>query len=328
MAQSTLTVMFHQAGGTDVLTYQSQDCPEPQAHEALIQHVGIGVNYIDIQHRSGRYPVAQLPAGLGIEASGVVVRVGPGVRDFKAGDRVAYLHAPGAYTQFRVMPVARLVAVPEGLSLPLVGINLNRGLTAQYLVHDSYKVQPGCTVLVHAAAGGVGQILTQWAVHLGARVIGTVGSAQKIATAKQVGCAEVVLSTDADMVEQVRKITQGQGVHAAYDGIGGDMFEKSLLCLAPSGTLVSFGTPAGEIPPFDIFRLNRMGSLHLTSPSVFTYNKTTEQLRLRSADFFDQLLRGVIRLPEPDYFDFKQAAKAQDALASRQTLGAVGLKLS
>ena len=143
MAQSTLTVMFHQAGGTDVLTYQSQDCPEPQAHEALIQHVGIGVNYIDIQHRSGRYPVAQLPAGLGIEASGVVLRVGPGVHDFKAGDRVAYLHAPGAYTQFRVMPVARLVAVPDGLSLPLVGINLNRGLTAQNLVHDSYKVQPG-----------------------------------------------------------------------------------------------------------------------------------------------------------------------------------------
>ena len=328
MAQSTQTVLFHQAGGTEVLTYQSQDCPEPQAHEALIQHVGIGVNYIDIQHRSGRYPVAQLPAGLGIEASGVVLRVGPGVHDFKVGDRVAYLHAPGAYTQFRVMPVARLVAVPEGLSLPLVGINLNRGLTAQYLVHDSYKVQPGCTVLVHAAAGGVGQILTQWAVHLGARVIGTVGSAQKMVTAKQVGCSDVVLSTDADMVEQVRKLTQGQGVHAVYDGIGGEMFEKSLLCLAPSGTLVSFGTPAGEIPPFDIFRLNRMGSLHLTSPSVFTYNKTTEQLRLRSADFFDQLLRGVVRLPEPDYFDFKQAAQAQDALASRQTLGAVGLKLS
>jgi NADPH2:quinone reductase len=173
----------------------------------------------------------------------------------------------------------------------------------------------------------VGQILVQWAVHLGARVIGTVGAAHKMAVAKQLGCDAVVLSTEGDMAQQVRALTAGVGVHAVYDGIGGEMFEKSLQCLAPSGTMVSYGTPAGEIPPFDVFRLNQMGSLHLTSPSIFTYNKTTEQLRLRSADFFKQLTSGVVRLPEPEYFSFDQAAQAQDALASRQTLGAVGLNL-
>jgi NADPH2:quinone reductase len=325
MTRSTLSVLFHQPGGTQVLRYQTQDCPDPRESEVLIEHAGIGVNYIDIQHRSGRYPVAELPAGLGIEASGHIVSVGPGVRDFKPGDRVAYLHKPGAYTQFRVLPVSRLVSVPKALSLPLVGVNLTRGLTAQYLVHDSYAIKPGCTVLVHSAAGGVGQILTQWAVHLGARVIGTVGAAHKMAVAKQVGCHAVVLSTDSDWVAQVRSLTQGEGVNAVYDGIGGAVFEESLLCLAPSGTMVSFGTPAGAIPPFDVFRLNQMGSLHLTSPSIFTYNKTTEQLRLRSADFFQQLITGTVRLPEPHYFPFDQAAQAHDALASRQTLGAVGL---
>jgi NADPH2:quinone reductase len=326
MTRSTLSVLFHQPGGTEVLQYQSQPCPDPQEGEVVLEHAGIGVNYIDIQQRSGRYRVAPLPAGLGVEASGRVLDVGPGVRDFKPGDRVAYLHAPGAYTQYRVVPVARLVSVPEALSLPMVGVNLTRGLTAQYLVHDSYAVHPGCTVLVHSAAGGVGQILTQWAVHLGARVIGTVGAAHKMAAARQVGCHAVVLSTDSDMVAQVRALTGGLGVNAVYDGIGGDMFERSLQCLAPSGTMVTYGTPAGAIPPFDVFRLNQMGSLHLTSPSIFTYNKSTEQLRLRSADFFSQLLSGAVRLPEPDYFSFDQAAQAQDALASRQTLGAVGLR--
>lgn len=326
MTRSTLSVLFHRPGGTEVLQYQTQSCPDPQEGEVLVEHAGIGVNYIDIQQRSGRYRVAPLPAGLGVEASGRVLDVGPGVRDFKSGDRVAYLHVPGAYTQYRVVPVSRVVSVPEALSLPLVGVNLTRGLTAQYLVHDSYAVGPGCTVLVHSAAGGVGQILTQWAVHLGARVIGTVGAAHKMAAAKQVGCQAVLLSTDSDMVAQVRALTGGLGVNAVYDGIGGDMFERSLQCLAPSGTMVSYGTPAGAIPPFDVFRLNQMGSLHLTSPSIFTYNKSTEQLRLRSADFFSQMLSGAVRLPEPDYFSFDQAAQAQDALASRQTLGAVGLR--
>ena len=327
MTRSTLTVLFDQQGGTEVLRYQTQDCPDPGDHEVLVEHAGIGVNYIDIQQRSGRYKVAAFPASLGVEASGRVLTVGPGVSDFQPGDRVAYLHSAGAYTQYRVMPVSRLVSVPEALSLPLVGINLTRGLTAQYLVHDSYAVKPGCTVLVHSAAGGVGQILVQWAVHLGARVIGTVGAAHNMEVAKQLGCDAVVLSTEGDMVAQVRALTGGLGVNAVYDGIGGEMFEKSLQCLAPSGTLVSYGTPAGEIPPFDVFRLNQMGSLHLTSPSIFTYNKTTEQLRLRSADFFKQLTSGAVRLPEPEYFSFDQAAQAQDALASRQTLGAVGLNL-
>lgn len=328
MTRPTLSVLFHRPGGPDVLSYQVQDCPDPQEGEVLVAHSGIGVNYIDIQHRSGRYPVAALPAGLGIEASGQVLAVGAGVRDFQPGDRVAYLHKPGAYTQLRVVPVSRVVPVPEPLSLPLVGVNLTRGLTAQYLVHDSYAIRPGCTVLVHSAAGGVGQILTQWAVHLGARVIGTVGAAHKVEVARQVGCDAVLLSSDRHWVQQVRDLTQGHGVQAVYDGIGGDMFEQSLLCLAPSGTMVSYGTPAGAIAPFDVFRLNQMGSLHLTSPSIFTYNKSTEQLRMRSADFFRQLLTGTVRLPEPVYFPFEQAAQAHAALASRQTLGAVGLKLA
>lgn len=328
MALPTLSVLFHRPGGPEVLSHQVEDCPDPQEGEVLIAHSGIGVNYIDIQQRSGRYPVATLPAGLGIEASGRILAVGPGVHEFKPGDQIAYLHKPGAYTQFRVVPVSRVVPVPQDLSLPLMGVNLTRGLTAQYLVHDSFAVWAGCTVLVHSAAGGVGQILTQWAVHLGARVIGTVGAPHKVETAKQVGCDSVLLSSDPHWVQQVRDLTQGQGVQAVYDGIGGDMFEQSLQCLAPSGTLVSYGTPAGAIPPFDVFRLNQMGSLHLTSPSIFTYNKTTEQLRTRSAAFFRQLSAGTMRLPEPVYFPLEQAAQAHAALASRQTQGAVGLKLA
>lgn len=326
MSGTARTIEFDQPGGPEVLQWRTRPLAAPQAGEVLIEQSAIGVNYIDIQHRSGRYPIASFPSSLGIEASGHVLAVGDGVSDFRVGDRVAYIHLPiGAYTTHRILPAARVVPVPEGVPLGWAGVTLNRALTAQYLVNDSFQVGPAHVVLVHAAAGGVGQLLAQWATHKGARVIGTVGSAEKIALARAAGCHEVLISSDPGWVAACRALTAGEGVHAVFDGIGGAMFEQSLLALRPNGVLASYGTPAGPIPPFDIFRLNQLGSLHITSPSIFTFNKTTEALRARSADVFAQALAGVLRTDTPRLYGFDQAREAHADLAARRTTGSIGL---
>jgi len=326
MAGSAQTIEFDRPGGPEVLQWRTRPLASPAAGEVLIEQSAIGVNFIDIQHRSGRYPIAAFPSSLGIEASGHVLAVGDGVADFAVGDRVAYIHLPiGAYTTHRILPAGRVVPVPEGVPLDWAGVTLNRALTAQYLVNDSFPVGPAHAVLVHAAAGGVGQLLAQWCSHKGARVIGTVGSADKIAIARAAGCHEVLISTDPGWVAACRALTGGEGVHAVYDGIGGAMFEQSLLALRPNGVLASYGTPAGPIPPFDIFRLNQLGSLHITSPSIFTFNKTTEALRARSADVFAQALAGVLRTDAPRLYGFDQAREAHADLAARRTTGSIGL---
>lgn len=326
MTDAARTIEFHQPGGPEVLQWHSRPLPRPGAGEVLVEQCAIGVNFIDIQHRSGRYPVAALPSGLGIEASGHVLAVGEGVDDFRVGDRVAYIHLPiGAYTTHRVLPAGRLVQVPEGVSLDWVGVTLNRALTAQYLVNDSFPVSGSHVILVHAAAGGVGQLLSQWASSRGARVIGTVGSEDKRAAALASGCDSVLINTDPGWVQACRELTGGEGVHAVYDGIGGAMFEQSLLALRPNGLLASYGTPAGPIPPFDIFRLNQLGSLHVTSPSIFTFNKTTRALRERSADVFAQVLAGVLRADAPRMYPFEAAREAHADLAARRTTGSIGL---
>jgi len=326
MSGTARTIEFDHPGGPEVLQWRTRPLAMPQAGEVLIEQVAIGVNFIDIQHRSGRYPIASFPSSLGIEAAGHVMAVGAGVSDFQVGDRVAYIHLPiGAYTTHRILPAARVVPVPQGVPLEWAGVTLNRALTAQYLVNDSFPVGPLHTVLIHAAAGGVGQLLAQWAAHKGARVIGTVGSADKIALARAAGCHDVLINADPGWVAACRDLTAGEGVHAVYDGIGGAMFEQSLLALRPNGVLASYGTPAGPIPPFDIFRLNQLGSLHITSPSIFTFNKTTEALRARSADVFANALSGVLRTDAPKLYGFEQAREAHADLAARRTTGSIGL---
>ena len=326
MTGSAQTIEFDRPGGPEVLQWRTRPLASPAAGEVLIEQSAIGVNFIDIQHRSGRYPLASFPSSLGIEAAGRVLAVGDGVSDFKVGDRVAYIHLPiGAYTTHRILPAGRVVPVPEGLSLEWAGVTLNRALTAQYLVHDSFAVGPAHTVLVHAAAGGVGQLLAQWCSHKGARVIGTVGSADKVTLARAAGCHEVLINTDAGWVGSCREAAAGEGVHVVYDGIGGAMFEQSLLALRPNGVLASYGTPAGPIAPFDIFRLNQLGSLHITSPSIFTFNKTTPALRARSADVFAQALAGVLKTDAPRLYAFGEAQQAHADLAARRTTGSIGL---
>jgi NADPH:quinone reductase len=325
---SARIIQFATPGGSESLEFVSKPLYAPVSDHILIRQVAVGVNYIDIQHRSGRYPVAQLPSSLGIEASGIIEAVGPGVTDFEIGDRVAYLHLPiGAYTDYRIMPISRLVKVPESLSLDLIGISLNRGLTAEYLVHDSYRVQEGDTVVIHAAAGGVGQILVQWVKQKGGKVIGTVGSQTKERIARDLGCDHVLHTTDADWHAEAKEITHGLGVAAVFDGVGGPVFEQSLLCIAPNGTMVSFGTPAGAIPPFDIFRLNQLGSLRITSPSIFTFNKSTTEFRRRSNIFFEALMSGAVKLQAPSFYAFSDVKQAHDDLAQRKTVGSVGLRM-
>lgn len=325
----TTALRIHGHGDPQALALETITLPPVGDHDALVEQHIIGVNYIDVQHRSGRYPIAEFPAILGVEAAGVVQAVGAQVQGLSVGDQVAYIHIPiGAYAHERVLPAERLIKVPTGFDLPLIGTTINRALTAQYLVKDSFVVRPGCTVLVHAAMGGVGQLLVQWARALGARVLGTVGSQDKVEPARALGCDAVVLSTEADMVAQVRALTQGEGVHAVYDGIGGPMFDQSLHCLRPCGTLVSFGTPAGPIPPLDVFRLNQMGSLYVTSPSIFTFIKTREALQRRSDEVFAALADGTLKVAPPTLYPFEQAAQAHIDLQARRTTGSLGLRVA
>lgn len=326
----TQVIQIMQHGGPEVLAIADRELPQPGPQEVLLRQCSIGVNYIDIQHRTGRYPLQDFPVVLGVEAAGYVEAVGAGVSHLKAGDAVAYVHLPiGAYARHRIMPADRLVPVHVPLDLVMVGVTINRALTAQYLVKDSHPVQAGEEILVHAATGGVGQIVVQWAKHLGARVIGTVGSEEKKQAAFALGCDEVLLNTQAGWHEQARQASaDGQGVHAVYDGIGAATFDESLLALRPCGKLVSFGTPSGPVPPFDLFRLNRLGSLSVTSPSIFTFIKQREALLARSREVLELIYKGVLRIPKPTMYDFADVRQAHIDLQSRKTQGSVGLLVS
>lgn len=323
----TQVIQIMQHGGPEVLEIAERTLAPPGAQEVLVRHRSIGVNYIDIQHRTGRYPLQDFPVVLGVEAAGYVEAVGEGVSHLKPGDAVAYVHLPiGAYARHRIMPADRLVPVHVPLDLAMVGVTINRALTAQYLVKDSHPVRAGEEILVHAATGGVGQIVVQWAKHLGARVIGTVGSEEKKQAALALGCDVVLLNTEDDWHEKARRAsTDGQGVHAVYDGIGAATFDQSLLALRPCGKLVSFGTPSGAVPPFDLFRLNRLGSLSVTSPSIFTFIKQREALLARSREVLDLIHSGVLCIPKPALYDFADVRQAQIDLQGRKTQGSVGL---
>ncbi|HEY4253246.1 MAG TPA: quinone oxidoreductase [Roseomonas sp.] len=316
-------VLIDRPGGPEVLRLETRAVPPPGPGEALLRHTAIGLNFIDIQHRSGRYPLPAYPAPLGIEAAGVVLEIGPGVDAVRPGDRVVYSFPPfGSYVDCRVMQADRLVPIPAGIDDDRAAAVFNKGLTAHYLLHTTYVVAPGDTILVHAAAGGVGSLLCQWATARGATVIGAVGSEEKAALAAAHGCRHVIIHTRDDLVRRVREITGGAGVAVVYDSVGRDTFEASLLCLRPRGTLVFFGSASGPVPPFDLFRLNTLGSLHVTSPAYVTHTADRAELLSRAHDLFAGLADGTLRLEVGRRYDLAEAAEAHRDLEGRRTVGA------
>jgi NADPH2:quinone reductase len=310
-------------GGVDVLRREDFDLAPPQPDEALLRHTAIGLNYIDTHHRNGRYKRPSYPTPLGVEAAGVVEQVGSAVSGIKVGDRVVYASmSVGAYSDRRCMPADRLIPIPAGLDDRMAVAALNKGLTAHFLSHTTHVIAAGETILVQAAAGGVGMILCQWAKHMGARVIGTVGDPAKQAFALAHGCDSVVLSTATDWVESVRDLTDGRGVAVAYDAVGPATFDGSLRCLARRGLLVSFGTASGPLPPLDLFRLNAMGSLYVTSPGFADHTPDRAELLARAADLFAAIADGTLRIPIGATYALSDVARAHEDLQARRTIGA------
>ena len=319
-------IRIHQTGGVDVLRWEDVGVGAPGAGQARVRHTAIGLNFIDTYHRSGLYPVPGLPAVLGMEAAGVVEGVGAGVTDFRAGDRVAYAGGPiGAYSQQRLIPADRLVPLPEDISDQQAAAAMLKGMTAQYLLRRTYRVQAGDTVLVHAAAGGVGMILCQWARHLGARVIGTVGSEQKADLARQHGSDFPINYTKESFSARVREITGGAGVPVVYDSVGASTFNESLDCLRPLGLMVAFGNASGAVPPFDILRLSAKGSLFLTRPTLMHYTAKREDLLAAAAELFQVLRSGAVKVRVDQTYPLAEAARAHHDLESRKTTGSTVL---
>ena len=313
-------IFVNECGGPDSLSYQDYRVGDPGPGEVLVCNTVIGVNYIDTYYRSGLYPAA-LPLIPGDQAAAVVEAVGAGVAEFKPGDRVAYASKPlGAYSQERLIDAGLLVPLPEGISDEVAGATLTRGLTAEYLIHRLHELQAGETVLVHAAAGGAGSILCQWASKAGARVIGTVGSGEKITSARKNGCAEVVLHQQ-DFVPQVMELTQGQGVDVAYDSIGKDTFMKSLDCIKPRGMMVSFGNASGKPDSLDVLELAKRGCLFLTRPTLYGYTNIRSDLLLSARRYFSALTTGMLTVETGIPFALADAAQAHRHLEDRSVVG-------
>lgn len=319
-------IVMHTIGGPEVLRLVSVDVPPPQSHEVLIRHTAIGVNYHDAYVRSGLYRTLPLPGIPGMEAVGVVEAVGTAVTDFQCGDRVAYLtKSYGAYAEQRTIDASALVSLPTNVSDDVAASSLLKGLTAQVLVENVYAVRANDWVLVHAAAGGVGSLLCQWASHLGANVIGTVGSQQKVEVAIAAGCSHVILYREEDFVARVRQITGGEGVQVAYDAVGKDTFFGSLECLAPCGHLANFGQASGLVPPFEVSRLFPKSNT-LSRPSVFQHLRSTQKLRNAADSLFRVFSQDVLKAPASLVFPLHDAAKAHWALESRDRTQPILLK--
>ncbi|MBL8490336.1 MAG: quinone oxidoreductase, partial [Rhodocyclaceae bacterium] len=292
---------------------------------ARVRHEAVGLNFIDIYHRTGLYPLP-LPAGIGLEGAGVVEAVGSAVTELKPGDRVAYAGGPvGAYAEVRNMPVAPLVKLPEAIDFKTAAAMMLQGMTAQYLLRRTYKVQPGDTILIHAAAGGVGLLVCQWAKALGATVIGTVSSDEKAALARAHGCDHPIVYSRENFVERVKAITGGAGVPVVYDSIGKDTFQGSLDCLRPMGLMVTFGNASGPVPPVDTLELSRRGSLFLTRPTLFTYTAKRDDLLAIAGDLFEVVMAGKVKVEVNQTYALKDAGQAQADLAARKTTGSTVL---
>lgn len=319
------TFMLYEYGGPEALKWEDTPTAEPGPGEVLLRHEAVGLNFIDVYHRTGLYPLPALPAVPGMEGAGTVMAVGQGVTDFAPGDRVAYAHPPGAYCEQRLIPAAKLVALPDAISFTQAASMMLKGMTARYLLHGCYPARAGDTVLVHAAAGGVGQIVSQWAVAKGVTVIGTCGSAEKAELATRLGCTHVILYRQGDFVARVREITGGEGVHAVYDGVGQDTFLPSLGCLRPMGTMVSFGNASGPVEPFNIGLLAAKGSLFLTRPSLMHYTARREDLLEHAGDLFDIVQSGAVRIEVSNTYALADAPQAQSDLEARRTTGSTVL---
>lgn len=314
-------IRIHEYGGPEVMSYEDVPSPEPGPGQIRVRQTVIGVNFIDIYFRQGTYKAASLPFTLGKEGTGKVAAVGEGVTGFAIGERVAYAGAAGTYAEEVVVDASGIVHVPDGIDDETAAAMMLKGLTAQYLLRRTYRVQPGDTILFHAAAGGVGLIATQWAKHLGATVIGTVGSTEKAELAKAHGCDHVILYRDEDFAARVKEITKGEGVPVVYDGVGKATFPASLDCLKPFGTFASFGSSSGPIDTFDIGILAQKGSLYATRPTLFTHIATRELLNANAAELFDVVRSGAVKIPIHARAKLADAAQVHRDLAGRQTTG-------
>jgi NADPH2:quinone reductase len=314
-------IKMMQVGGPEVLQWVDIEVAAPGPDEVRVVHEAIGLNFIDVYFRKGVYP-QPLPGLLGMEAAGVIESVGSNVKHVKVGDRVAYAGKPaGAYSQVRVMPAEIVVKLPDAISFEMGAAMMLQGLTVNYLLTDSYKVQAGDTVLFHAAAGGVGLIAMQWLKLLGATVIGTVGSEEKAALAKSYGCDHTILYTKEDFVARTRELTNGKGVNVVYDSIGKDTFMQSLDCIKPRGMMVTYGNASGPVPPVDVGILGVKGSLKLTRPTVMTYAHDRSLLEPMSADLFDKVIKGKIKIEINQRYQLQDAAQAHRDLEDRKTTG-------
>jgi NADPH2:quinone reductase len=317
----THAIRIHQPGGPEALVWEEVELADPGPGQVRLRQTAIGLNFIDVYHRTGLYP-APLPFTPGLEGAGIVEAVGDGVAEFNTGDRVAYANPPlGAYAEMRLMPADRLVKLPDGITEHKAAAMMLQGMTAQYLLRRTYRVQAGDTILIHAAAGGVGLLVCQWAKHLGATVIGTVGSAEKADLARAHGCDHPILYKSEDFVAEVREITKGEGVPVVYDSVGKDTFLKSLDCLRPLGMMVSFGQSSGKIEPLDTGLLGAKGSLFLTRPSLMTYTAKRSDLVASADELFDVVEKGVVKVEINQTYALMDAAQAHRDLEARKTTG-------
>ncbi|QQS54502.1 MAG: quinone oxidoreductase [Candidatus Competibacteraceae bacterium] len=319
-------IRIHEYGGPEVLRWEEVEVGEPGPGQLRVRHGAVGLNYIDVYHRTGLYPLPSLPWTLGMEGAGQVEAVGEGVSEFKAGDRIAYASPPvGAYAEVRLMPADRVVALPDTIDDRTAAAMMLQGMTAQYLLRRTYRVQAGDAILLHAAAGGVGLIVSQWARHLGAIVIGTVGSDEKAELARAHGCHHVIVYSRENFTERVREITGGQGVVAVYDSVGQETFMGSLDCLRRLGMMISFGNASGPVPPFDPGILAAKGSLFLTRPSLMAYTAERADLLASAAELFEVVSSGAVRIEVRQTYLLAETAAAHRDLEARKTTGSTVL---
>ena len=318
-------IRVHETGGADVLRWEESEVGEPGPGEVRLRHTAVGLNFIDTYHRTGLYPLP-LPFVPGLEAAGVVEALGDGVTNLETGDRVAYGAGPlGAYCEARLMPAERLVRIPSGVNDDTAAAMMLQGMTVEYLLRRTYRVRSGDTILLHAAAGGVGLIACQWAKHLGATVIGTVGSDEKAELARAHGCDHPVVYTRESFVDRVKELTGGRGVPVVYDSVGKDTFADSLDCLAPRGLMVSFGQSSGSVPPFEAGMLSAKGSLFLTRPTLMHYVATRAELESSASALFGVVAEGHVKVEVRQTFPLADAAEAHRALEGRRTTGSTVL---
>ena len=313
-------IQVSQTGGPEALVLEDLPGPKPKANEALVQIKAAGVNFIDVYFREGRYPTP-VPFVNGQEGAGVVTEVGNDVTEVQPGDRVAYTGVIGSYAEYAAVPANRLVKIPDELNFEQAAAAMLQGMTAHYLLHSTYKLQPRETALIHAAAGGVGLLLVQMAKKIGARVIGTAGTHEKAQLARDAGADECIVYSETDFETETRRLTDGKGVHVVYDGVGKATFDKDLNVLMPRGYLVLFGGASGAVPPFDLIKLSQKGSLYITRPTLANYIATREDLEWRATDVLGWIVNGELKLRIHKQYPLADAAQAHRDLEGRKTTG-------